>query len=41
MARRGENPKYDRLVGGRGTLNTDKPVKTVGSYRPFATTLWS
>ena len=38
---RGENPKYDRLVGGRGTLNTDKPVKTVGSYWPFATTLWS
>lgn len=38
---RGENPKYDRLVGGNGTLNTDKPVKTVGSYWPFATTLWS
>jgi cytochrome c len=38
---RGENPKYDRLVGGRGSLNTDKPVKTVGSYWPFATTLWS
>jgi cytochrome c len=38
---RGENPKYDRLVGGRGTLKTDKPVKTVGSYWPFATTLWS
>ena len=38
---RGENPKYDLLVGGRGTLNTDKPVKTVGSYWPFATTLWS
>jgi S-disulfanyl-L-cysteine oxidoreductase SoxD len=38
---RGQDPKYDRLVGGRGTLNTDKPVKTVGSYWPFATTLWS
>ena len=38
---RGQNPKYDRLVGGQGTLNTDKPVKTVGSFWPYATTLWS
>jgi cytochrome c len=38
---RGQNPKYDALVGGRGTLNTDKPVKTVGSFWPYATTLWS
>ena len=38
---RGESPKYDRLVGGRGTLNTDKPVQTIGSYWPYATTLWS
>ena len=29
------------LIGGRGTLNTDKPVKTIGSYWPYATTLWS
>ncbi|MGE5242779.1 MAG: c-type cytochrome [Betaproteobacteria bacterium] len=28
------------LVGGIGTLNTDKPLKTVGSYWPYATTLW-
>jgi S-disulfanyl-L-cysteine oxidoreductase SoxD len=28
------------LVGGAGTLNTDKPLKTVGSYWPYATTLW-
>jgi S-disulfanyl-L-cysteine oxidoreductase SoxD len=38
---RGANPKYDLLVGGHGTLNTDKPVKTIGSHWPFATTLWS
>jgi hypothetical protein len=30
----------DRLVGGIGTLATKKPVKTVGSYWPFATTLF-
>ena len=29
-----------RLVGGFGTLATDKPVKTVGSYWPYAPTLF-
>jgi cytochrome c len=38
---KGDDGKYDPLVGGRGTLATDKPVKTVGSYWPYATTLWS
>jgi len=28
------------LVGGRGTLATAKPVKTVGSFWPYATTVW-
>jgi cytochrome c len=28
------------LVGGRGTLATPKPVKTVESYWPFATTVF-
>ena len=28
------------LVGGKGTFNTLHPVKTVGSYWPFATTVW-
>jgi mono/diheme cytochrome c family protein len=28
------------LIGGRGTLNTDKPDKTVESYWPYATTLY-
>jgi S-disulfanyl-L-cysteine oxidoreductase SoxD len=30
----------DRLVGGRGTLATKTPVKTVESYWPYATTLF-
>ncbi len=30
----------DRLVGGQGTLATGKPIKTVGSYWPYATTLF-
>jgi S-disulfanyl-L-cysteine oxidoreductase SoxD len=30
----------DRLVGGQGTLNSNMPVKTVGSYWPYATTLF-
>jgi mono/diheme cytochrome c family protein len=33
--------KYFRLVGGQGTLTTDKPVLTVGSFWQYATTLWS
>jgi cytochrome c len=36
----GEGSPMDRLVGGAGTLGTDKPVKTVGSYWPYATTLF-
>ena len=27
-------------MGGIGSLNTDTPVKTVGSYWPYATTLF-
>jgi len=30
----------DRLLGGRGTLATATPVKTVESYWPYATTLF-
>jgi cytochrome c len=36
----GEGSPMDRLVGGAGTLTSDKPVKTVGSYWPYATTLF-
>jgi mono/diheme cytochrome c family protein len=34
-----EGPE-DVLVGGIGSLATAKPEKTVGSYWPYATTLW-
>lgn len=34
-----EGPK-DRLVGGRNTLATDKPIRTIGSYWPYPTTLY-
>jgi len=30
----GEGGPADRLVGGIGSLDTDQPVKTVGSYWP-------
>jgi hypothetical protein len=29
-----------RLVGGRGTLTSQKPIVTVESYWPYATTLF-
>lgn len=34
-----EGPQ-NQLVGGRGSLATDQPVKTIGSYWPYATTLY-
>ncbi|MGB0909048.1 MAG: c-type cytochrome [Nitrospirales bacterium] len=34
-----EGPR-PKLVGGHNTLNTDHPLKTVGSYWPYATTLF-
>jgi S-disulfanyl-L-cysteine oxidoreductase SoxD len=37
----GEDPKYSRLVGGHGTLATDKPIRTIGSFWQYAPTLWS
>jgi S-disulfanyl-L-cysteine oxidoreductase SoxD len=36
----GEGKLADRLVGGFGTLATSKPVRTVGSYWPYASTLF-
>src|SRR5437879_3236938 len=30
----------DKLIGGRGTLTSEAPVKTVESYWPYATTLF-
>jgi mono/diheme cytochrome c family protein len=37
---KGEGGVGDRLVGGQGTLATPEPVKTVGSYWPYAPTLF-
>jgi cytochrome c len=38
---KGEGRPNDRLVGGAGTIAPDKaPVKTVGSYWPYPTTLF-
>lgn len=41
----GENAKdpahgFDRLSGGAGSLTTSKPVQTIGSYWPYATTVF-
>lgn len=36
----GQGGPMDRLVGGQGSLATAKPIKTVGSYWPYATTLY-
>lgn len=30
----------DRLVGGHGSLRTKQPVRTIGSYWPYATTVF-
>lgn len=36
----GKDGIKDRLVGGQGTLASSQPMKTVGSYWPYATTLF-
>ena len=37
---KGEGGVGDRLVGGQGTIATAKPIKTVGSFWPYAPTLF-
>lgn len=37
---KGEGGVGDRLAGGQGTIGTAKPVRTVGSYWPYAPTLF-
>lgn len=32
--------RFPKLAGGLGSLTADRPDKTVGSYWPFAPTLW-
>jgi S-disulfanyl-L-cysteine oxidoreductase SoxD len=36
----GKEGPQDILVGGQGTLTTSEPLKTIGSYWPYATTIW-
>jgi cytochrome c len=36
---KGEGGIGDRLVGGKGSLASDRPIKTIGSFWPYATTL--
>jgi cytochrome c len=36
----GAGQPNDRLVGGQGTLASGTPVKTIGSYWPYATTVF-
>jgi len=36
----GRENQYPALVGGIGSLASPKPKKSVGSYWPYATTLW-
>lgn len=37
----GAGQPADRLTGGVGTLKSARPIKTVASYWPYATTLFS
>src|SRR5215470_6795953 len=37
---KGAGQPNDRLVGGQGTLATKTPVRTIGSYWPYATTVF-
>ena len=37
---RGAGQPNDRLVGGHGTLASKTPVRTIGSYWPYATTVF-
>lgn len=36
----GQGGPNDKLVGGQGTLDTKAPVKTIGSFWPYATTIF-
>ena len=37
---KGAGQPNDRLVGGQGTLAGKAPVRTIGSYWPYATTVF-
>ncbi len=37
---KGAGKPNNRMVGGQGTLTSKKPVRTIGSYWPYATTVF-
>ncbi len=37
---KGSGKPNNRMVGGQGTLTSKKPVRTIGSYWPYATTVF-
>ena len=37
---KGAGKPNDRMVGGQGTLTSTRPVRTIGSYWPYATTVF-
>lgn len=37
---KGQGKPNDQLVGGQGTLKTDKPIKTIGSFWPYAPSVY-
>ena len=37
---KGVGKPNDQMVGGQGTLTSKKPVRTIGSYWPYATTIF-
>jgi len=37
---KGAGKPNDQLVGGQGTLSSKSPVRTIGSYWPYATTVF-
>lgn len=36
----GEGGPFDPLVGGRDTITSPRPLRTIGSYWPYATTIF-
>jgi cytochrome c len=37
---RGQGGQMDRLVGGQGSLTAARPIRTIGSFWPYATTIY-
>jgi len=37
---RGQGGQMDRLAGGQGSLTAARPIRTIGSFWPYATTIY-